>query len=428
MFSRERITTGANFVSKALLKGRLGIQAIQQAATTYDVQALQACLFDALAIDTNTACVMLEAVPDIWGSKKTTGLCAMYLQVCKHTKVPEPRAQALTNLSELMNSSIDQGQMDHLPKDDELVSFRLYLQDDINPALSQAIILASGPIIALQALRNNGQMSFFMFEQKLRAWGKAMADALHVDNTFDMRTAAATSLKSLATAVKGPACAGEAAYLPFLLALYETLIDDDDEIRDVGAQAASSIIGRLLVPVDAADALLSWLQEHFGHTNEFRAYVLCRLVGDPVIAIDIGVQDLLGWTTPKQQFEEALRFDDALFAVEEQNLFIDEVRETERWTDVFKKLGDFEEGDSSIEAFKQWTIQGLERLVEQAATDDGPLGWASQPDVFALCNRILSCGGSLAELFGDDAIMALLEKVQAVGQRSRLHGLLVVRR
>jgi hypothetical protein len=437
-----------SFAPIALLDHRLGIRSLREAVALTGIEGLKSCLFDALDRDTDTACMLLEAVPTIWGRSQTSELCKMYLELCKHTKLPEARAQALTNLAELLDDRISQGKLQDLPSPEELETFHHSVLDSINPALANAVLLASGPVMAIQTLPHIGELSFFMFEQRLRAWGKAVADALHDSNTFDMRMAAASAIRSFAAAVRS-AAGGDSAYLPFLLALYSTLIDDDDEIRDVGAAATALVTSphnhahppQPLVAVDAADALLSWLREHFGHTNEFKAYVVCRLVGDPLIALDIGVQDLTAWTSPEQLFAEALEVDESLFAVEEQNLFIDEVRETQRWAHVFMALPrdyDPTEGDgavagkvlimdSSLDALKGWTEKALDALVGLVGLDDGPLGWASRADAFALCHRVLVCGKVMAELLGGEGVLISdsLARVRDLGQGSRLHGLLL---
>lgn len=434
------------FTSQALLKNRIGIMALRKAAVSQDLGALQSCLSNALEQDKDTACALIEATPSIWENVQIKGLSNLFLELCKHTKVPEARAVALTNLANLMSSSIASGRNLDLPPAEDLNAFQYSLQDNINPALANAILLASGSIMAINALKHNGQMSFFTFEQRLRSWGKAIADALHDNNTFDLRMAAARSLQSFVTGLRS-AVGTDAAYLPLLLALYMTLVDDDEEIREVGALAAAfamaedGIDPQLLVAVDAADALLAWVQQHFGRTNEFRAYVACRLVGDPLIAVDIGVQDLDAWTPAKELFSEALTVDESLFAIEEQNLFIDEVRETERWAQSFRKLEfDFDETeeedgaikrvlmmDSSLSALKSWTETALAVMEQQAANNDGPLGWSSDPAAFALCHRVLTCGSVLAEMLGpeNEKIRTLLQRIWVKGQKSRLHGFLL---
>ncbi|KAK7742126.1 hypothetical protein SLS53_004712 [Cytospora paraplurivora] len=444
---------GPRFASKALLDNRLATRAMQEATTTRDLGALKACLRDALTNDTDTACALLEALPSIWGDKQASELCLLYLEVCKHSTVPEARAAALTNLATLMDEHITAGKIDDLPSpEDTDPLFQLFLRGStINPALANAAVLASGPIMAAQALRHTSQPSFLLIEQKLRSWGRAVAGALRDGNTFDTRMAAAASLRSFAAAVGGGAAGADAAYLPCLLALYGALLDDDDEVRDVGASAVALVTAppgcaapQPLVAVDAADALLSWARRRFGRTNEFRAYTACRVVGDPLVAVDIGVQDLSAWPRPREQFAAALAVDESLFAVEEQNLFIDEVRETERWAGVFRATEwDYDEVfgedgsvigrtlfmDSSLEALKGWVEEALGVLVGLVGEDDGPLGWASRADAFALCHRVLVCGRVLSEVLGEEGegatIAGLLARVGELGRASRLHGLLL---
>ncbi|KAI7780156.1 hypothetical protein LA080_016345 [Diaporthe eres] len=448
-FANLKIAQGRNsFTSRALLDHRVGTRSLREAVALKEIDELKSCLLDALDRDTDTACMLLEAIPMIWGKSQNPELRKLHLAICEHTKVPEARAQALTNLTGLLDDHIFQGKLKDLPAPEEFESFQRSTLDSINPALANAVLLASGPVVAIHIIPHIGQLSFFMFEQRLRAWGKAIADALDDSNTFDMRMAAAMAIRSFAAAVRS-AAGNDAAYLPFLLSLYNTLVDDDDEIRDVGASATAFITSpdphvlspQPLVAVDAADALLSWLQERFGHTNEFRAYVACRLVGDPIVAIDIGVQDLTVWASPEQQFAEALEVDESLFAVEEQNLFIDEVRETQRWADVFTGLPrdyDQTEGDdgvagkvlimdSSLDALKGWVEKALEVLAIQVGQDDGPLGWASMADAFALCHRVLVSGQVMAELLGEEGtvIASSLARIKDIGQTSRLHGLLL---
>lgn len=465
---------GSNFQSKALLRNRSGMMRLRIAAANSDLKALRFCLFESLRHDFDTACALLEAIPTVWVKDQEPLLCALYLDICKETVAPEIKAIALTNLAELMNGSLSEGESIVLPSEpsDTLAKiFERMQSDTINPALANAVLLASGPLISAVALQYHRESAFWQFDHRLRAWGKMIADALDDSNTFDMRMAAARALTSFATATRlikiqdaaqqsdspfhdGSPFGSDASFLPFLLALYATLIDDDEEIREEGAIATAQVMStpsstcQPLVPVDAADALLSWLRASFGQTNEFRAYVACRLVGDPLITIDIGVQDLQTWSSSESQFAEALQVDESLFAVEEQNLFIDEVRETERWAAIFRDLpwdfDEIEDGsgqmqrvlimDSALSELCKWTEGALMTLAKQTTQhDDGPLGWASSPAAFALCHRVLVCGKVMSELLGgggsgqEDAnsLVPLLDRIKKVGGKSRLHGLLI---
>lgn len=462
---------GSNFESKALLRNRYGMIKLRNAAATSDLEGLRSCLFEALLNDVDTACALLEVMPRIWIDDQIAQLCELYLDICRENVAPEAKAVALTSFADLMDSCLSKGEVLSLPSatSDTLANTFQHMQNDtINPALANAVLLASGPLVSTLALQYHRESAFWLFDHRLRAWGKMIADALHDSNTFDMRMAAARALLSFANAIRllraegaparqsyipgleEPSFGSDASFLPFLLALYQTLIDDDEEVREMGAITAAQVMtsgsapAQPLVPVDAADALLSWLSTNFGQTNEFKAYVACRLVGDPLITIDIGVQELQSWSSPDTQFAEALQVDESLFAVEEQNLFIDEVRETDRWAAVFRDLPwDFDElevdgkmqrvliMDSSLSELRKWTEGALRILAEQTAKhDDGPLGWASNPAAFALCHRVLVCGKVLSALVGgagggESDLVPLLGRIKEAGGQSRLHGLLM---
>lgn len=236
-----------------------------------------------------------------------------------------------------------------------------------------------------------------------------------------MRFAAASAIKSFASVLRKQCT--QPSYLPFLLALYDTLNDDDEEIREIGSLASSSILNQALVPVDAAQHLLTWLGTHFGHLEEFRYYITRRMIGDSTIAADLS-NSKDPWPSPEEQFEQTLQFNDSLFVIEEQNLYIDEVREIERWTCLFKSLS-FADGEASLESLRSWTRQGLDQLAALAARDDGPLGWTSKPATFALCTTIIQCAEALARLGGDQDMGERLAMLHRVGQNSRLHGILL---
>ena len=236
-----------------------------------------------------------------------------------------------------------------------------------------------------------------------------------------MRFAAVSAIKLFASAL-GKQCA-QPAYLPFLLALYDTLNDDDEDIRDISSVATASILGQALVPVVAAHSLLTWLGEHFGHLEGFRSHVTSRMIGYNNVTADLAYQSSQ-WSSPGERFKQVLQFNDSLFVIEEQNLYIDEVRETERWTRLFESLP-FEEDKASLNQLKTWTHQGMDKLEALATQDDGPLGWSSKPATFALCTTVIQAAVALARTSRDPSFTGRLASLRKTGQNSRLHGILV---
>lgn len=211
-------------------------------------------------------------------------------------------------------------------------------------------------------------------------------------------------------------------HLPWLLALYDALNDDDYEVRDIAAAATTPILGKPLVSMEACSRLLVWLSQHFGHADEFRTHVACRMVGHPAVTSRLTDAVLSAWVAAADQLAGAMQFDDALFVVEEQNLYVDEVREARRWRGVFASLPHPADG-AALRALASWTAAGLHTLAGLAEADDGVLGWTSKPEVFAICSRIVVGGTALAgrDPGVKDALLDFLGK----GRRTRAHGLLL---
>ena len=167
--------------------------------------------------------------------------------------------------------------------------------------------------------------------------------------------------------------------LPALLALYDALNDDDDEVREAAADAARNVVGDALVPIEAANCVLDFLVTSLGDSAAMKQIVADRLVGagSPT------------WPEASEQLGRAMAVDDSLFAVEEQNLFVDEVRETKRWLSVFQSMR--WNGESTLRDLTGWVTRGVAHVGSLAKKKDGPLGWASNPHVFAVCMRVILC-------------------------------------
>lgn len=213
--------------------------------------------------------------------------------------------------------------------------------------------------------------------------------------TFDTRFAAASSLRSFFAAHSPPLTQ---SHLTALLALYDSLNDDDDEVRDVAAGAAKNLIGHALVPLEAADRLLDFLVDHFGSSPFFKSAVADRLVGHCGARAAAVRDDDDAWEPAELELARAMRFDDSLFVVEEQNLFVDEVRETRRWVEVFQRLELDATGEDEklMTKLVDWVQGGLAHLGTLVGTKDGPLGWASDPAVFAMCTRLVRVSVALS--------------------------------
>lgn len=371
----------------------------------------------------NTLVTALETAPKLWNPAKASekillSLCSLYVDTALHTTFLEAQTVAVENLADVLEVLIKAGAASKLPVN-ELASLWACLPfGPMNPALSNAVIRAGGGIIA--TLYAAGRLT----PDGLNSWAVLMADAGLDDKVFDTRYAAAESFCSFFTVI-GSNC-NATAFLPVLLALYDTLNDDDEEVRDLGSDAFKHVAGVSLVPTEAAARLLQWLSVHFGEQPAFRAVVASRIVGDAAISD----ASLGSWKPAREQLAAALHFDDSLFAVEEQNLFIDEVRETKRWEEVFESLSWADaENDPALQMLGAWVRGGMDELLGLVSgQEDGPLGWASDAQVFAIATRIVH--GCLALVkcgTADDALKGQVARLKdaAEGKRHAVSRLLM---
>lgn len=402
----------------ALLDIEVAVKLVSDLAVSGNVSGLRLCLFQTLRRDINTATRMLEILPKTWearqGMNARPELCLLYADICIHTAAPEARAQALTNLGLLVDDILKHHELAELPGIEYLDQLWAGLQTgEINPTLSYAIITTSGTIMAV--LTSNHATNL---DQRLRAWGAMIADALDVNSTFDTRYAAATTLRSFFVGCQ--VHRWDTKYLPALSALYDGLVDDDDEVREVAASAAAGVIGSYLVPPVAADRLVGWMRRQFEDQEEFNRLLVCRMTGQTP---QLGTGDFQ-LTPAEKQFIKAMDYDESLFATEEQNLFIDEIKETMRWQEAFQHLGNANE-DGPFGGLTKWTEAGLRCLTRIAETEDGPLGWTSDQHVFSICARVVLCAVAITGTGKNPAVVELLEEFKSIGRRAMVHGSLL---
>lgn len=432
------------YPSSALLDSEAVIASVYHAAAVADTKVLRALFLHTLSKDINTTHRMLEMVPTAWKSLSTPetieGLTNLYAEVCTTTAAtPDIKAAAITNLGDLIDTLLQQGRQAELLSLPFMATveqtWKGLQQGEINPNLSCAIIRASGSLMAALALRNtattgsdkvDNQMS-----RRLRAWGVMIADALDIDNTFDTRYAAASSLTSFFTGF-APSVWSH-AFLPALSALYDALIDDDDEVRDLASAAAAPVVGQQMVPPSAADRLAVWMSETFFAEPEFQEHLVARLTtGANSYLVGAGAGNL---RSAEEQLLAALQFDDSLFATEEQNLFVDEVRETRRWQrELIARASSVAASgsDSAFAKLNKWTEEGLKCLVRMVRENsDGPLGWTSDQHVFAACARVLLCAVAVVTVVGgtdaeqSSAVEEALKTFREVAEKGGLHGSLL---
>ena len=207
----------------------------------------------------------------------------------------------------------------------------------------------------------------------------------------------------------------DANMLPALFALYDTLNDDTDEIRNVGAEAVSYILMKSLIPLAAQTEFLSWLSTKYKDSSDtplLLEYVIRRITNTKE-------NTSADHQCIRAQLIASLQEDNALFVEEEQNLFIDKVREDTQMLTLFASLVSTNTDFDTIAVFATWTIDGLQTLHELAISDK-PLGWTSNPTTFAICSKILQCSNTLLKTEKESVGTASKSNHNHVGSRIRM--------
>ncbi|KAK7425361.1 hypothetical protein QQZ08_008147 [Neonectria magnoliae] len=387
----------------ALLRAQRVIHEIYSASESgSSVESLRTLLL-VKQLGVNSLVTGLETIRKLWDAPKLSNadlsdFCDLYMEVCLTIGPAEPRVVALQNLTELLDHSLKRNYTAALSSASLSQIWNSLPSGLLNPVLTNAVVRISGCIMAVLRQRQGVSVS------GLQAWGHMIADAGSDDKDFYTRLASAESLCSFFS-VKNSAWTVEEC-LPALMALYNLLSDDDDDIRDVGSAAVANILDQPLAPIEAANRLVIWLAQHFGNSPAFRQVIIGRMMGDaryPVLDKTNSKVDVA------DQLKEAMKFDDSLFVIEEHNLFIDEVRESQRWTAAFASL-QWSPQDALLKSLTSSVCGGFLPMEALASKEDGPLGYASKPQVFAILSRVIRAAVALMKHHPEPSQRALVDK------------------
>ena len=244
-----------------------------------------------------------------------------------------------------------------------------------------------------------------------------------------------SSLKTFQTCLRPST--SEASRDPRLLdvyiALYDTLIDDDDEVREEGARivswtlsspCSSSTAGpnMSLSPIAATALLLQFLKEQYKDSIKLFDEGLSRLLSQDRRKTGATRGHLI---PVKSLLEVSMEEDNSLFIEEKQNLYMDEVQEVERWADLLCGLDSpTVHARVSLPFIGEWAFEGLEALKGGLEYNlDGFLGWTSNPQVFTLGMRVfLTLGVVIRHGYGANGnISRALTELLALAEHQSLH-------
>jgi hypothetical protein len=137
------------------------------------------------------------------------------------------------------------------------------------------------------------------------------------------------------------------------------------------------------VPEAAVETFAIWMCDKYQSDENFLAAVVRK------VTTGKGQCELTPYNNVEDELADALIEDNSLFVEEEQNLYIDEVREARMWITMLMR-GQEEHWDYAQGRVSIWSLRGLLAIERQAAKKiDGPFGWTSRPQVFAICARVI---------------------------------------
>ena len=251
--------------------------------------------------------------------------------------------------------------------------------------------------------------------------------------------------------------------LRVFLALYDSLVDDDEDIRDQGAKIVSTILSQpptglpknkpptlSLSPPAAKQRLLRYLQEGYRDSMHLCVEGVRRLT-DMTLASDSEAANMQDESQIKQRhsnlpiriFPELLldagTTSTVVFVEERQNLYIDTVSEAEGWAELLVQLDPAAWSSSLVSDLECWTMEGLAHIHEilQNGVDEA-LAPTSKAEVFALVTRVLlvakvlimRCGIDVSSSDGkgkEHVCVGMLAKLLETGRSRLFHDLLLHR-
>lgn len=245
------------------------------------------------------------------------------------------------------------------------------------------------------------------------------------------------------------------------LALFDTLVDDDEDVRDQGAKTVSLLLSAVkskrspgsaisfsLSPPAAKRRLTRFLEKSYRKSKELWFEAVERLIGIQAVRsarirkrsndpADFDEEMFLQLRPVAELSIEARTTYVRVFVEEKQNLYIDSVREADEWATTMVQLDPDAWDPNTILVLESWTVEGLTYYIDTYEDHiDGALSPISKPEVYTLFMRVIlsarvlmsrSAPASGKGKAKEDACKGLLEKLLELGKQRLLHDLLLDR-
>ncbi|QQK40766.1 Armadillo-like helical [Penicillium digitatum] len=434
--------------ASALLRRALAWCTILKMLTSQQWEQLPSFFNGVSQFDADVARWILEQLHDSFGEDERyrQTLANLYSSAILGDSRPDVKTMAASNLASILEnlilSKFDSVSSVGLPWDAIANSFRP--ETDIttwNREATDAELRLRGCLLAIR--RSDGQSALSSLEGDINGWTIKLRSALSEETEFTTRFAAAVSVGSFSRALRSPGSQPrvDAVLLDVYLVLYDMLNDDDDEIRDVAASAASWVLSHssvspdadvTLAPLNASALLADFVIDNYSNSAHLGQRVLRYLTGqEPRIS---GSDERSHLVAVSDQITDHRQESTVLFMEEKQNLFIDDVREVDVWSRALLHLTTSAYNRISLDEASAWAFDGLTylcSLVDAEKEPDGLLGWVSKPEIFTLGLRVIVISSALcSQAFQaperlrvqPNAFRVLLESFSGAGKSSSIHG------
>lgn len=224
-------------------------------------------------------------------------------------------------------------------------------------------------------------------------------------------------------------------FLDIYLSLYDLLNDDDEELRDIAASTASWVLSYssvspqkavTLSPLNASELFAKFITDNYADS---------QLLYTRAIRYILGLEPRIGDSSNKASpmsvsriIAELRKESTVLFEEEKQNLFIEEIREIDLWSNVVTRLTKAAYDEQLLKEVFDWVSEGLTSFADTLAGpdgEDGLIGWTAKPESYTLGVRVVSLAGLLTSkelsalgLLGDSQFV-IKEKLETLLERGK---------
>ncbi|EXJ95225.1 hypothetical protein A1O1_00345 [Capronia coronata CBS 617.96] len=316
------------------------------------------------------------------------------LDVIKHHHYKKPRLSMVTFLVNLIHGGYDKlccqpdilqqafscltrslENLGDIPRELHQLNWRISLKQlSSTRGLGNAAMELESLLLCIEL---PSQQSLQSIQQRTRQWLHRVELAAADSLDFPTRLSAARALSIYYGRSEGSESLGSArgASLRLMLVLYDLLNDDDEEVRFEAIQATRSMklhqasaVGDLgMCALAARELLLDEINQRYQGTQALGRAAVMKLM-------NVGQTGQTpanpGTTTDPFQTSVAssllaiFKGKHDLFAEERQNLYVDDLREVQLWSQTLYHSGLQCLPPEQIEAAVQWTTEGLDQLVQ----------------------------------------------------------------